>query len=279
MREIHGAWARRMATLFLLMIPMAFDGARAGGFDDDFAVVMITPATESRHGKIPLNRALLARAIDAVAAAGAKGVVLKFFVDQPRQADSDARLQAAISRTPALLQARIDDSELRPKPLPERDFLPGKALPAPFTGKSGWIPLPAFSDKAHGVCFVDFDSLPAPLLETYQGRSVKSLLLCAVELATGAKANLSQPGRVTVGKHQFVTDMQYRVAIPVSAKPLPTIEFNDVLDGKTPAQRSQGKVVILAYDGPNMPVLDSPLGKLGAHRYFVLLLRGLYELQ
>ena len=41
-----------------------------------------------------------------------------------------------------------------------------------------------FCAHAKDVGFVDFDSAQVPLLETYQPRTVKSLVVCAIELAT-----------------------------------------------------------------------------------------------
>ena len=62
------------------------------------------------------------------------------------------------------------------------------------SGQAGWIPLPRFCEKAAGVGFVDFSTTVVPLLETYQSRTVKSLTVCCIELATGKQA-IIEPGR------------------------------------------------------------------------------------
>jgi CHASE2 domain-containing sensor protein len=96
-----------VALLFLLLTTVAW----ARDFNGEFAVVFIDPDTEARHGKIPLDRALIARALEVLAKANARAVVLKFFLDQPRSEDGDRRLSEAIARIPVVLQARIDEVE------------------------------------------------------------------------------------------------------------------------------------------------------------------------
>lgn len=264
-----------LAILLLLSLPMA---AWGGDFERDFAVVFITQATEAKHGRFPFDRSLLAQAVERAADAGAKGVILKFFLDQSKTAEGDRRLATALSRIPVVLQARIDDSEKGPNPLEGRFTLPGPSFKTAVSGSSGWIPLPEFSSHASDVCFVDFDSSPAPIVEMYQGKTVKSLLACAAELAMGHKAVIHPTENISIADRTAVLDSLNRVTIALDhGKSLPFFEFDSLLDGSIPPSALQNRVVLIGYDGPNIPQMSSPVGTLGAHRLFGLMLKGFYE--
>jgi CHASE2 domain-containing sensor protein len=68
-----------VALLFLLLVTSVW----ARDFNSEFAVVFTDAETEARYGRIPLDRALIARALDALTKANARAVVLKFFLDRP----------------------------------------------------------------------------------------------------------------------------------------------------------------------------------------------------
>lgn len=267
-----------MRGLALMLLFFLACRAQAGDFDRDFAVVFATGQTETRYGKLPLDRKLLAMAIEQASKAQAKGVVLKFFLDLPRDGESDGRLARSLSLLPVVLQARLDDQEPNPNPLPERFRFPGQGLQTAVKGASGWIPLPAFAGNSHDVCFVDFAASPVPVLETYQGHAVRSLLLCAAELARGARATLRPGTDLQLGPVNLPLTANYQTPVTmVPAASLQTIEFSDLVEGKVPEAALKGRVVLLAYDGPNIHVVPSPVGPLGAHRAFVLLLKSFYE--
>jgi hypothetical protein len=181
---------------------------------------------------------------------------------------------------PVQLQARIDDAEPASNDLPPRFLLPGGARTTAVRGTRGWIPPPLFSAPAHDICFVDFSSSNVPLIESYRGAAVKSLLLflCAVELATGQRATASAAGALAFMGNALPTDHRFMLPVPiVDRRPLETSTLHDLLDGSTAASSLKGKVVILAYDGPNIARLASGYGVVGAHRLFVLLLRDFYQ--
>lgn len=265
----------RVFILLLLSVPVA---AFCGDFERDFTVVFITQATEAKYGRFPLDRSLLAQAVEKAADAGAKGVILKFFFDQSKTTEGDRRLATALSRVPVLLQARLDDSEKEPNPLEDRFTLPGVSFKTVVSGSSGWIPLPELSRRAHDVCFVDFDSSPAPIVEMYQGRTVKSLLACAAELAIGHKAVIRSAKDISIADQTVFLDSLSRVTITLRhEKPLEFFDFNSLLDGSIPPSALRNRVVVIGYDGPSIPLVRSPLGTMGAHRLFVLMLKGFYE--
>jgi len=242
-------------------------------FDERFAVVFIDAQTEAQYGGFPLDRKYIAQAVERLAQGQAKGAVLKFFFDLPREGDGDARLALAMGKLPVLLEARIDDTQDRPNPFPENFCLTG-VLPSAvraFSGQSGWIPLARLSAKAKGVGFVDLPEPGwTPMVEKYQGKVVKSLHLCALELAFDTTAKLA-PGRsLTLAGKTIELDAENRVQIRCpAADKLGYIKFHDLLSGKVESKAVQGKVVIVGYDGPKIQLIQSPLGPIKAHRYFI----------
>lgn len=257
--------------LTLLLLPTA---AFAKDFSNDFAVVLIDQASEERFGSYPFDRSIIAQAVERSATAGAKGVVLKFFFDQPRSPSGDAALAKALSRLPVALQARIDDTEKAPNPLPERFSLADRAVKSGVVGSSGWIPIGQFSGPAADVGFVDFASSPIPLIETYQNRPVKSLVLCAVELALGTKAVIRSSQAILFDKSEIRVDALNRISVQVAPdRSISTLPFNDLFDGKLDPATLRNKVVIIGYDGTNTP----RIGGVGIHRLFVQYLRAFYE--
>ncbi len=106
--------------LLLLLVLAAPSSAWASAFERDFVVVFIDADTEAKFGAMPLNRGLLAEGVEAIANAGAKGLVIKFFLDQARDERDDKRLAGALSHIPTVLQARLDDTERSPNRLADR---------------------------------------------------------------------------------------------------------------------------------------------------------------
>lgn len=235
----------RWIQLACILVLQISSTAWAGTFEQDFAVVYIDPATEAKFGAIPLSRSLMADGIDAIAQAGAKGLAVKFFLDQPKDEQGDKRLAGSLSRIPAVLQARIDETERAPNQLAAR-FTLATPLSAAVMGASGWIPLPMFASHAEDVGFVDFNSSVVPMVERYQSHTVK--------------VNDKNQAAVTLIAPQFNR----------------SISFNAVLDGSA-SKDLKNKIVILAYDGPHIATVDTALGPMGAHRYFVNILKSMYD--
>jgi CHASE2 domain-containing sensor protein len=264
----------RLLLRIVLMLMLLPTTAFAKGFSNDFAVVFIDQASERRFGGFPFDRSIIAQAIERAANAGAKGVVLKFFLDQPRSPSGDEALAKALSRLPVVLQARIDDTEKAANPLPERFSLADPAIKSGVAGSAGWIPLSKFSEPAADVCFVDFAASPVPLIETYQNRPVKSLVLCATELALGTKAVIKSSRAILIGQSEIRVDAQNRISVQVAPdRSISTLPFNDLFDGKLSPATLKNKVVIIGYDGTNIP----RIGGVGIHRLFVQYLRAIYE--
>jgi hypothetical protein len=266
--------SKRLAFL-VCMLSSTLLGA---SFRDDFAVVFIDAASEAKYGAFPWDRSLLARAIRQAGDFGAKGVVMKFFFDQPSGEAGDSSFAAALTNLPVLLQARLDDTEAHPNPLPDRFTLPTVRAQTGIFGRSGWIPILRFIANARDVGFVDFNSTQVPLLEAYQSRTVKSLVVCCIELATGKSAVTGPDGNMKFGTNELRLDAQCCVTAKLPAKnDLAYIPFHQFLAGETPASQINGKVVILGYDGPNAQSFATAIGQVKAHRLFVYDLQSIYE--
>lgn len=266
---------RALISLILLVASLRLNAA---DFSSDFAVVFADATTEARFGKVPFDRGLLAKAIGTAAKAGARGVIVKFFMDHSRDPASDRELAREMTRIPVLLQARIDDAAPRSNALAPRFLLAGGPRITAVSGKNGWIPIEPFAESASDVCFVDAASGSIPMIETYRGAPVKSLILCAVELASGTRASFTVRGALTVAGVTVPTDDLFRLSVPVvDRRPLNEVKLHDFLDGTVAASSLKGKVVILAYDGPHIGLAETGYGTVGAHRLFVLLLRDVYQ--
>ena len=218
-----------------------------------FVAVFIDARTEARLGSFPYDRGVYADALNALQKLAAKGVVLKFFLDQPKGKGDDA-LALSMTKLPGILQARCDDSEANSNPLDARfSTLAGKDSNFAVTCKSGWIPLAQLQANAANVCFIDQPvTKVAPLLERYQGRAVKTLYGCALELAR---------------KPVPTTDGSGTRAIDLSKAPrVDAISLVNVLDGKIDRARIAGKIVVFGYEGVKAAMFVTPLGRISAHR-------------
>jgi CHASE2 domain len=252
--------------------------SRADSATHPFELVLIDAASEKQLGGFPVDRKLVAQVVTALKAAGAKGVVLKFFYDQPAKLpESDKALADAISSTKTLLQARIDEAEFGPNPLPSR-FAMDKAegnLKTPLAGDNGWIPMPQFANAAHDIGFVDITTPEnVPMVESYKNTPVNSLTLAALELATDETGHIENGARLTLGSKSvpLTTDNQVALKLNTNEK-LDYTSFSDVLEskeGSTAMSRFRGKVVVIAYDGAKMEMIQTSAGPIKAHRLFYM---------
>jgi hypothetical protein len=232
---------------------------------------MINSRTEQLYGSLPFNRSVMARAVERLAAGKAKGVVIKFFYDLPSTEENDRLLESSICAAPVALQASLNDAEGTTNCLEPRfrlDALPLPALLPLFSGEKALIPLERFRSCAKAVGFVDSTESEIPLFELYQGRLVKSLQLVALEMASNQKAEVDPSGFVKVGNAHL--DMMHRIAFPATNS-LSYIPLHDILnqDPATWRAKVEGSIVVLGYDGKNIHSIDTPLGAVGAHRFFI----------
>ena len=247
-----------------------------------FAVVFIDAATEQALGEFPYDRRVYARGIEALAKAGARGVVLKFFIDRPKSVEGDAALADAMTKTKVILQARLDPEEPKPNAMLDRLYLKDVPLKdaRPMGAWAGWLPLPMLSERAYDLGFLDStDSVErVPVIERYGKDYVKSLYTAALELATGSPATFDASGVMRVGTGRIKFDEQCMATIRLPKRDaLKVYSFLDLLNGKTDGAAFKDRVVILGYDGAKMEENVTPIGKVKGHRLFCYQLFSLYE--
>lgn len=248
---------------------------------EPFAVVLIDNKTEKALGPFPYDRSVYARAIDKAAASGARGVVLKFFIDLPKTEAGDRALAEAIGRTKVILQAHLDDAEAAPNALPKRfrtQLAGGADKGKILTGNSGLIPLPQLSEKAYDVGFIDYTTIDrAPMVERYKGDYVKSLYTCCLELALGEPARVVPGKAIEIGGRALPLDAQGQAGVRYpTADELQYLSMIDLLEGP-PRAELRDKVVILGFDGKAVDPVQTPAGPIGPHRVFCYALMSLYK--
>ena len=143
-----------------------------------FIAVFIDAKTEKALGPFPYVRIQTARAIAKMREAGAKGTVIKYYLDQALPGTGDDELAAELKRFPVVLQARFDEDEKTPAPFPTRFDISNRVhgnTDKLLKGKSGWIPLEKLSKNCAGFGFVDVASesgMQVPLIVSYQSHLV-----------------------------------------------------------------------------------------------------------
>ncbi|MCP3850956.1 MAG: CHASE2 domain-containing protein [Gammaproteobacteria bacterium] len=266
-----------MKILIFGLLVLIYVSVKADSFEDKYVAVFIDSTTEEKLGSLPLDRSLFAKAIERLKSANAKGVILKFFLDLPKEKLSDKQLADSIKGFPVVLQARIENGEVNPNLLPKKFTLSGK-LKASITGRSGWIPTPQFLENAKDVCFIDFEGFPLPALEKYKENGVKSLFLCALELGVNQSAKFAFGRKVEIAHLSYDLDSlnRFSTVVPPS-KEFEYIRFSDIFENENYAGKVRGKVVIIGYTGPKIHNIKTEFGGIPAHEYFVRLLHSLYE--
>ncbi len=250
----------------------------AAASNHPFALVMIDDASEAKYGGFPVDRALTAQAVDRLAAAGVRGVVLKFFYDQPSNPASDAALASAMAKTKVILQARIDDDEAKPNALPNRFAVNVGPGAAAVSGNSGWIPLPLLSNRAHNVGFTDIITPDrVPVFERMGERNYPSLAIAAISLAAGDPPMSIQPGKQLRFANKTVPlDSKSQIEIsPIAfrdADDTAYFSFADVVEGRASLAPLRGKVVVIGYHGREMPTVRTNSGAVKLHLAFWLAL-------
>ncbi len=254
----------------LVLVALLATTAHARNFSEGFAFVVIDDATEKKLGPFPYDRAVYAKGVEACARMHAKGVVLKFFFDEPKSPTGDAALAAAMTKIPVLLQARLVASEGTSQPLPARFHYAGGKPKAAISGQLGWIPLPQLLETAAGVGFADFDSPTIPLIERYRGEPFKSIVLSCLELALDASAQVVGNQRIDIGNQSIAVDQKNVFHGTLNRlETLQPLSFSALLEGQVSPDLIAGRVVIIGWDAATTPTLPSTHGPMKIHRLFV----------
>ena len=263
-----------VTVLFLLLV--CLEGQSAPSANDPFAFVFIDRKTEKKLGNFPYSRVVLAQGFQKLREARVKAVVLKFFLDQAKDAPGDQALAHEMKQIPTLLQARLDPEEANPNPIlrnsPSDQLLQTDEV-LRLRGDSGWIPLPVFQNSSVGIGFVDMPSAEdpgqLPLGVLYKGEKRPSLWVLALELAKGRKALISERKLGGITLNPLI--VQEGGMIRVDTSPEPNLKFHsflDLLEGRLSQKSLEGKIVILGYEGESAPFFTTPHGALSGHRLF-----------
>jgi hypothetical protein len=243
---------------------------------------MIDQKTEASLGPFPYDRAVLAKAVRRSAELQARGVVLKFFISDPRSG-GDRELAEAMKALPVLLQAGYNQPTTGTNQLPDR-FLWGNVSPGHVKAHaaSRWgIPLPQLSEAARDVGFVDsFEQERTPILELYSDHYVKSLTLAVLELAFNQKARITPGESLKIGENQVALDAYSQAAIRFPKKD--EVSYISLVDflGSTPLPQVKDRIVIVGLDIVDVkrfPPIQTPIGMVRPHRVFYYSLVSLYE--
>jgi hypothetical protein len=263
-----------LITLGLISLAAASASALA-----PFAFVMIDAQTETIYGSLPFNRAVVATVVERLTAAKAKGIVIKFFYDLPSTEKNDQSLEQSICDSTVALQASLNDAEGTTNGLESKFLFNGVSIegfPRIFVGDKALIPLDRFRRCAKAVGFVDSTGNEFLLFEVYQGKVVKSLQLVALEMASNQKAEVDDSGLVKLGAARL--DVMQSIDFP-RTNSLSYIPLHEVMNdaSKTWQAKVKGAVVIVGYEGKNIHSIQTPLGPLGAHRFFIIELMSLVK--
>jgi len=264
-------------ALLTLLVSGWLPAAPPSSFDESFVFIFIDDQAEAEFKGPPFDRSVYARAVDRCRELGAKGVVIKLFLDREHTPSGDAALASAMARLPVILQARIEPHTGTPGDLPEKFAFKARALSTGMKGDRGWLPVPQLAAVAADIGFVDFADENIPLLESYRDKTYKSVLVCALELQSGHRARLGDDGRLMLGERPFPANAGYVLQIKRSLATLPAYGLTDVLAGKVSQSEIQRKVVILGWTGPRAGAVSTAEGMVPVHVYFGQCLRAVFE--
>jgi signal transduction histidine kinase len=204
----------------------------------DVILLAVDEETVSRYGPLPLNRVVLAEALNRVASAKPNVLVVDVLLSERTQQKSDASLADALGRFPKVVLAAALE-------------------PAPDGKESRWItPLPEFESQAYAIGHVhlepDRDGIARSLLLAKANGENRywALGFEAFRAALGAQVPpVEYSKRVVVGDRIVPTPQSNGRLLwihyhgPEGA--FPRVSVASVLEGRVPLSDFAGKVVIL----------------------------------
>jgi hypothetical protein len=259
-----------LGLIFLLYFPLSAESP--------FAFVVYDHKTEETLGAFPPSRDIYAKIVDSLKEYKSKAIVFKYFLDQKKEGTGDQVFAQSLKGINVFLQARIDNTEKNPNPIDASysltiDKVPKKLL----SGTSGWLPLPDFAQGAKGIGFVDIRNVDYfPMYEVYQKKVYKSLILSILSYAF---PDLQMSGSYLKRNGKTVVLNEYgeaKIHYP-SSDDLEYISYSDVANKTTPKEKLEAKIVLIGYDGQNIEMFLTPLGKISAHRAFFYGLMSVYD--
>lgn len=267
-----------IARISLLLLAIQLYGSSL-----PFVFVYVDSITEAKIGAFPYSRDVYVEAINIAAENGAKAVVLKYFIDEPKDSLADMKLSESLTRLPVFLQCRIGIQQETPNNLPIR-FLSPELKDAKtkyiLAGNSGWMPLEILSKNCHDVGFVDLytaDNPNCPMLAYYHNTPIKSLPIKIFEFLYAETISIDGRKMSFMGKtYKLTSKLEQKITFP-DKKRLKKYSFVDLLEDNIDKAELSGKIVILGYDGDMQSMINTPSGQVKAHDYFGYLLIGLFD--
>ncbi|MEK6796449.1 MAG: CHASE2 domain-containing protein [Spirochaetota bacterium] len=247
-----------------------------------FAIVAVDARTIAAIGDVPFsNRTPFVTAMRNLRAASPKAVVVKFFLDLPGNADTDAALAKEMKAVPTFLQAAVNTGEKKPNPFDRKAIYTNIQghVHTIIEGRSGWLPLPEHAAVCQTYGFVDYRGNPEylPAIEQYNGHIVRSLWLALAEYMFGQSEIVAGRELRINGKRLPLTDHQeVRISFP-EKDALDALSFVSILSNTFPASRIRDRIVIICYDGEKIGRVNTPVGLITVHRLFYYGMASLYE--
>ncbi len=239
--------------------PAAAQVAEAGaGPPSGLEFVAVTDEDIAHFGDFPFSRAISATVIHRLAQAGARSIVYKFFVDEPR--DADAQLATALARIPSFLQIDLADVVEGPDGLMHGSAVGPNSRLAPAAAGFGFV-----HQRAAGA------GESIEVQAQVNGRTVQSLSLLAAQELVRAKAVIT-PSELRLGPRRFVLDGKGQARCFHAQQPVPEgHSFRSVVDGSRRfLARFRDKVVVIGHMASNTPRLAVGQGReLPVHAIFL----------
>jgi len=248
-----------------------------------FIFVFINGKTESKIGEFPYSRDIYAKAIKVASKNGAKAVVLKYFIDEPKDKASDIELSESFKQIPVFLQCRLNITQDNPNSLPDRFLTPEITINKSnniLSGKSGWIPLKIFTDNCYDVGFVDIYKYKSnqyfPIVGLYRNIPIKSLPIKIFEYLFSEEIKIEYR-KMVFRDNSYKLNSRYEYELRFNNQvQLKIYSFIDLLEDHIGRDELYEKIVILGYSGDNQGLISTPIGELKAHEYFGYILLSMY---
>lgn len=274
----------RIKKYFLVLaVLLLVNGSGTASTDENpFICVFIDHKTEQVLGPFPYDRKIYAQAVQVLIEYKARAVVMKYFLDQPKNSKGDQLLAQTFYKIPSFLQARMIRED-KPNPLSGRFIytnIAGKVTSI-IEGQSGWIPLKIFSDNCYDLGFVDIKTAGnndlIPVIEKYQGNIYRSLYLSVLEYIFG-RSEIEAGKSLKINNKVLALEQNNEVRINYPEKDtLEYISFIDLINQKADHSRLENKIIILGYDGDKIDTIKIKTGNIRSHRVFYYILQDLYN--
>ncbi|WP_434713180.1 adenylate/guanylate cyclase domain-containing protein [Rhizobium sp. YTUHZ045] len=210
------------------------------------SIVAIDDRTAAAHG-YPLDRATLARLVNAINALKPKALALDILLIDPGPEEGDAALTAALGEGPSVIAAAATFAQSRQRVTDLADD-PLAAIPE---ADQLLLPLPRFASAAAvGVVNVATDQTGTPrfipLISRAADRLDPAFPLRAASVALGVDPSIERDA-IMLGALRIPTDIGQRLPVTFYGRrgSIATSSAADALDGKLAADAVTGRIVVI----------------------------------